>query len=231
MTENKIAIFDLDGTVLDTLEDLCDGVNHILIKYGFAERTVEEVRSFVGNGSKKLMERSLPNGVNEETFLTCYGEFVEYYREHANIKTRPYKDIVHTLESLSSKGILCAVVTNKPHRAAVELCAEYFGDLIVETVGDSSDRPRKPDPLSVLDVIKKYNACKAVYVGDSEVDIMTAKNADIPCISVTWGFKDKDFLLQNGAACTVSTAAELYEKILDRLGVADGETALSEGGE
>ena len=231
MTENKMAVFDLDGTVLDTLEDLYDGVNHILTKHGFAERTVQEVRSFVGNGSKKLMERSLPSGVSEETFLTCYGEFVEYYRQHANIKTRPYKDVVKTLKRLSSKGILCAVVTNKPHRAAAELCSEYFGDLIIETVGDSPDRPRKPDPFSVLGVMKKYNVSRAVYIGDSEVDIMTAKNADIPCISVTWGFKDKDFLLQSGATCTVSTASELYEKILEKLDVADRDITLARGDE
>lgn len=209
----KAVIFDLDGTLLDTLDDLCDSVNHSLEKFGFPSRTIDEIREFVGNGSVKLMERAVPNGQENEMFTECYEYFVKYYREHSDIKTKPYEGIIELLDLLGAKGIGCAVVTNKPNAAAQLLCRGYFGDRLALTVGDRENIRRKPDPDSVLWVMEQLGCEKAVYVGDSDVDIITSRNAGIPCVSVTWGFRGRDFLAECGGTHFADSADQLREEL------------------
>ena len=203
-------IFDLDGTLLYTLEDLHKSTNFALKKFGFKERSIDEVRSFVGNGVKKLMERCIPDGEANPDFSACLAVFKEHYDCISDASTRPYDGIIELLEKLNAENIECAVVSNKYDTAVKQLCRKYFGDKIKIAAGESDKVRKKPAPDSVLKVIEELNAHNVVYVGDSEVDIQTAHNAKIPCISVAWGYKDIDFLKKNNAKCIVNTVDELY---------------------
>ncbi len=208
----RAVIFDLDGTLLNTLGDLCDSVNFVLHSYGFPERSIEEVNSFIGNGIGELIRRALPDG-KEEFFDCALAKFKEYYGEHANIKTCVYDGLVDVLAALRNDGYKIAVVTNKVDFAAKELCREYFGGLVDVAVGDRAGASRKPAPDSVFEVMRILGCDKAVYVGDSDVDIATAKNAGLPCIAVTWGFRDKEFLEMHGGCLFADNAEDLYRKI------------------
>lgn len=194
-------IFDLDGTLLDTLEDLTDSVNHALRKSHFPERTIEEVRNFVGNGVAKLIERVVPGGKDaplyEETLLT----FKEYYALHCKDKTKPYEGIMDMLDSLCKEGFKLAIVSNKFDAAVKELSSLYFGDRILAAIGESEKVRKKPAPDTVYQALGELSADagQAVYVGDSDVDIQTAANVPMPCISVTWGFRDRQRLTEAGA--------------------------------
>lgn len=192
-------IFDLDGTLLYTLENLAESTNYALKKYDYPARTLEEIRSFVGNGVEKLIERALPSGVEKVDVTKCLSDFKKHYTETMYEKTQPYDGVLQMLDTLNDKGIQCAVVSNKYDTAVKELCEKYFKNRIVCAVGEKSDVRKKPYPDSVLKVIKELGSKNCIYVGDSEVDIQTAQNAGIPCISVSWGYKDRDFLIQNGA--------------------------------
>lgn len=203
-------IFDLDGTLLYTLENLYKSTNYALAKCGFKERTIKEVRNFVGNGVNKLIERSIPDGENNPFFEKCLSLFKEHYSSTMEDDAHPYDGILDLLDRLNEDGIKCAVVSNKYDSAVKELCKKYFGSRIIVAVGESENVRKKPAPDSVLEIMKKLNSQKALYVGDSEVDIQTANNADIPCISVSWGYKDRDFLLNNGADIIVNNAKDLY---------------------
>ena len=190
-------LFDLDGTLLSTLEDLTDAVNYTLRFYGCPERTIEEVRTFVGNGAERLVRLSLPGKESDPSVAEALATYQAYYATHSQIKTRPYDGILEALAEIR-KEFPVAVVSNKPDRATKPLCKEYFGEDIF-ALGESDGCPRKPAPDMVYQAMAAIGVEKCIYVGDSEVDIITAKNAGVPCLSVLWGFRDKLCLTENGA--------------------------------
>lgn len=206
-------IFDLDGTLLDTLGDLAASVNHALRTHGLPEHSIDDVRRFVGNGVRKLMERAVPDGAANPLFDETFATFRQYYMAHSLDTTRPYEGIPETLEALKARGCHLAVVSNKMMAATQELCRHFFPDTIEVAIGEdeAAGIRRKPAPDTVFAALKALGVGKedAVYVGDSDVDIQTARNAGIPCISVLWGFRDRDFLLRNGAETFISTPSEL----------------------
>lgn len=213
----KIVIFDLDGTLLNTLDDLADSTNYALSKFGYPTRTIEEVRQFVGNGVAKLIERAIPDGKNNSNFEKCLNIFKENYAQNMYNKTAPYNGIIEMLSNLKSKGIKIAVVSNKFDLAVKELCKKYFEGFIDFAAGENEAQGinKKPAPDTVISVLTEFNFAPedAVYVGDSDVDIMTAKNSKMPCISVTWGFRDKKFLLENGATILINAPSEIYNHL------------------
>ena len=190
-------LFDLDGTLLDTLQDLADSVNHILSVYGCPGRSKEEIRSFLGNGARYLIEQSLPGTPNDPPLDEALARYQDWYDTHSQIKTRPYEGVLEALAEIR-KEFPVAVVSNKPDRAVKPLCRKFFGEDIF-TLGESSVCPRKPAPDMVYQGMAAIGVEKCIYVGDSEVDVLTANNAAVPCLSVLWGFRDKDFLVENGA--------------------------------
>lgn len=204
----KTVIFDLDGTLLDTLADLHASVNAALAAYGLPSRSVEEVRAFVGNGIAKLIERAIGDK-NYPDFEGVLSAFKEHYGAHCKDKTKPYGGILELLKKLQAAGVKTAVVSNKADFAVKLLAEEYFSGLLLYAVGENEAAGvrKKPAPDSLFAVMEKLNAKKedAVYVGDSEVDIQTAQNAGVACISVTWGFKDREFLLTHGAKILIDT--------------------------
>lgn len=213
-------IFDMDGTILNTLDDLTDATNYALGKHGFPSCTREAVRSFVGNGAVMLIKRALgietgDRDCSGELFEAVYADYFAYYRAHCADKTKAYDGMLDVLAHLRAAGVHTAVVSNKPHEAVLQLCRDYFPDLFDEAVGTRHGIKEKPAPDAVLEIIKKLDVQKeaCIYVGDSDVDIDTAKNSAIPCISVSWGFKSREFLEAHGATRIVDTAAEL-EKLL-----------------
>lgn len=213
----KTVIFDLDGTLLNTLDDLADSTNYALSKFGYPTRTIEEVRQFVGNGVAKLIERAIPDGKNNPNFEKCLSIFKENYAQNMYNKTAPYNGIIEMLSNLKSKGIKIAVVSNKFDLAVKELCKKYFEGFIDFAAGENEAQgiKKKPAPDTVLSVLNEFNFAPedAVYVGDSDVDIMTAKNSKMPCISVTWGFRDEKFLLENGATILINAPSEIYNHL------------------
>lgn len=197
---NKVdtVVFDLDGTLLDTLDDLAGSVNYALEKHGLPLRTEQEVRSFLGNGIRFLMEKAVGERVasNEERFLPVFQSFRTHYVDHCLDATRPYEGVVEMLRALKEKGFKLAIVSNKLQPAVTELNEKFFRDVISVAIGESADVRRKPFPDSVLKAMGELRSTceQTVYVGDSEVDIETAKAVGIPCLSVLWGFRDEDFL-------------------------------------
>lgn len=208
-------IFDLDGTLLDTLDDLKDSVNFALDKQGFPLRTRNEIRSFVGNGIKLLMERSVPENTPQDICDICFKDFCDYYKIHMEDKTAPYDGIIPMLENLKTVGFKSAVVTNKADFAAQNLCRRIFGNNIDVTVGSADGRRNKPAPDGVYYAMEmlKTTAEKSIFVGDSDVDIQTAKNAGIDSIGVLWGFRDEDVIKKSGAKMIVNSVFDL-EKLL-----------------
>lgn len=213
----KAVIFDLDGTLLNTLDDLADSTNYALSKFGYPTRTIEEVRQFVGNGVAKLIERAIPEGKNNPNFEKCLAIFKENYAQNMYNKTAPYNGIIEMLSNLKSKGIKIAVVSNKFDLAVKELCKKYFEGFIDFAAGENEAQGirKKPAPDTVISVLNEFNFAPedAVYVGDSDVDIMTAKNSKMSCISVTWGFRDEKFLLENGATILINAPSEIYNHL------------------
>lgn len=194
-------IFDLDGTLLNTLDDLTDSVNYALEKFGFPLKTDEEVRNAVGNGVAKLIERVIPDGANNSSYEETLTAFKMHYERHCKDKTKPYDGILSMLDELCAKGYKLAIVSNKFDTAVKELSSLYFGDRILSAIGESESVRKKPAPDTVYQALSELsvNAGQAVYVGDSDVDIQTASNVPMLCISVTWGFRDKERLLEAGA--------------------------------
>lgn len=206
-------IFDLDGTLLSTLDDLASSCNYALRNNGMPERTVDEVRHFVGNGVKKLMERAIPDGLQNPLFEKTYQDFRNHYMEHNLDTTKPYDGVMQLLEELHRRGKKVAVVSNKFYAATKELCRHFFGEeLVPVAIGEREDIRKKPAPDTVFEALRQLGVTtdKAVYIGDSDVDIDTARNSGMPCISVLWGFRSKDFLLEHGA----TTFAEKPKDIL-----------------
>ncbi len=207
-------IFDLDGTLLDTLDDLANSVNAALKKCGLKTRSREEVRAFVGNGIRTLMKRA--TGLDDgELFERAFAEFKGHYAAHCEDCTKPYEGIIEMLATLKERGIKTAVVSNKADFATKRLAKSYFGDLLSVAVGENEEAGirKKPAPDSLLAVMQTLGANRqtTVYVGDSEVDIQTAANAGVPCISVTWGFKDVPFLQENGASRLINSPLEILQ--------------------
>ena len=209
----KTYIFDLDGTLLDTLGDLAAATNYALRTHGLPEHSVDDVRRFVGNGVRKLMERAIPDGTDNPRFDETFATFRQYNMAHSLDTTRPYQGIPETLEALKARGCRLAVVSNKMLAATQSLCRHFFPDTIEVAIGEdeAAGIRKKPAPDTVMAALKALGLGKeqAVYVGDSDVDIQTAHNSGLPCISVLWGFRSRDFLLQNGAETFISTPEEL----------------------
>ena len=214
----QLAVFDLDGTILDTLEDLYHAINYALRENGPPERTLDEIRRFVGNGIRKLVERAVPDGSSEEQICRVHASFDAYYPQHCADHTQPYRGIPAMLTALREAGMLTAVVSNKPDYGVQSLMVDYFPGLFDDAVGERAGVRRKPAPDAVLAVLEKLGVPReqAVYIGDSDVDIETAKQAGMPCISVDWGFRSVAFLIDHGAKLIVSSPAELERLLLGK---------------
>lgn len=204
-------IFDLDGTLLSTLGDLAASCNYALRSCGMPERSLDEVRQFVGNGVKMLMIRAVPGGEENADFEKAYATFREHYMNHNLDTTAPYPGIMDMLKRLSEGGAKLAVVSNKFYAATQELVAHFFGDYVKVAIGEREQIRKKPAPDTVIEALRQLgaDANSAVYIGDSDVDIDTARAAGMPCISVLWGFRDKDFLIQHGAETLVESPEEI----------------------
>ena len=206
-------IFDLDGTLLDTLADLAASCNYALRTHGMPEHSIDDVRRFVGNGVRKLMERAIPDGEANPDFEATFATFREYYMHHSLDTTKPYPGIMDTLVELKARGCRLAVVSNKMMAATVELCKHFFPDTIEVAIGENEAEgiKKKPAPDTVLAALKQLGVSgeDAVYVGDSDVDLATARNSGLPCISVLWGFRDRNFLLDHGATTFITSPKEL----------------------
>ena len=211
---HSVALFDMDGTLLDTLEDLQDSVNHVLTAHGYPERTLEEVRSFVGNGAEKLMRRALPDTVGEAEFAEILREYREWYQAHNCVKTRPYDGVTELLAALKKSGVQVAIVSNKPHETTKTLAERFFPG--VPAFGQVAELPPKPAPDMVCHALEEMGCSRdsAVYVGDSEVDVQTAQNCRMDFVGVSWGFRGQEKLLSVAPnAAVADTCAELLEKI------------------
>jgi len=215
MRKYDTVIFDLDGTLLNTLDDLADSVNEALRIHGFPLRTTQEVRQFVGNGVGRLMECSVPEGRENPKFERCLADFRTHYSGNLQNKTRPYPGIMELLQQLDDQGYRMAVVSNKFDTAVKGLCKTYFGRYIKVAIGESAGVDKKPAPDSVFRALKELgsDAKKAVYVGDSDVDVLTARNAGLPCVGVTWGFRDRELLEQEGADRVIDDPGEFLDAI------------------
>lgn len=215
--KKDIIIFDLDGTLLNTLEDLTDSTNFALSCFNYPQKSIEEVRHFVGNGVAKLIERAIPDGLNNPNFEKCLSVFKENYSKNMYNKTAPYNGILEMLSELKLKGCKIAVVSNKFDKAVKKLCKNYFPDLIDVAIGENeiSGIKKKPAPDTVLKALDELHVdnSDAIYVGDSDVDILTAKNSDMSCISVTWGFRDKEFLTAHGAEIIADSPKDIVKFI------------------
>ena len=211
MHKYKTYIFDLDGTLLSTLADLAASTNYALRTHHMPERSLDEMRRFVGNGVKKLMERAIPDGLNNPLFEETFATFRQHYMQHNLDTTQPYPGIMQLLEQLKAEGKNIAVVSNKFYAATRELCRHFFGDLVPVAIGEREDIRKKPAPDTVIEALRELGVDKegAVYIGDSDVDIMTAKNSGMPCVSVLWGFRDKVFLLEHGATTLISQPEDM----------------------
>ena len=203
-------LFDLDGTLLNTLEDLLDATNYALAQCGYPARTLSELRRFVGNGAENQIRMSLPAGASPEEVQRVLKIYKPYYTEHCQVKTRPYDGIWESLAILKEKYPI-AVVSNKPDAAVKTLCGQMFPGIFA--LGEAPDCPRKPAPDMVHKACRAIGVDTCVYVGDSEVDVRTAKNAGVPCLSVLWGFRDREDIEAAGGQYFCESPAQLTEKI------------------
>ena len=211
----SLAIFDMDGTILNTLDDMTDSLNEILTKYNLPLHTLDEVKFMVGNGIPKLIERAIPDGRSNPQFEKILADFIAYYEKHCAIKTAPYDGVVDCIKTLRTAGIKIAVNTNKVEPAAIALCDDYFPGLFDIISGSRPGMPPKPAPDGIYEILnragmdgKSEGQC-AVFIGDSDVDMQTGMNAGLDVIGVDWGFRGKKFLEEHGARTIVMNAAEL----------------------
>ena len=216
MKNIKGVIFDLDGTLLDTLEDLTDAVNHVMSAFSLETKSIDQVRSFVGNGVVRLIELCVPGGDEHEQFSEVLTAFIAYYEAHCNHKTRPYDGVLALIDKLHREGVKLGIVSNKFDLAVKALNRQYFHDWIDFALGVTDALHRKPAPDMVYACIEQMQLKpeEVVYIGDSEVDLMTAQNAGVDCISVLWGFRSLEMLLEYGATQLVSTVDELESLLL-----------------
>lgn len=216
MNTKSLVLFDLDGTLLNTLDDLADAVNHTLAEYGFPPKSTEHVRRSVGNGAANLMRQCVPGGFDHPDFEECLRSYKEYYQRNLRIKTRPYDGIPELLGSLGRRGIQIAVLSNKPDDAVKVLVREIFGPGIAAAAGESERNRRKPSPDGVFEILNETGtaADHAIYVGDSDVDIKTAHNAGLRAVGVTWGFRSRGVLEEAGADYIIDRPEEL-DRLID----------------
>ena len=209
----KTYIFDLDGTLLNTIGDLAASTNYALRQYRMPEHTIDDVRRFVGNGVGKLIERAIPEGLANPQYEDVLATFRKHYMLHSLDTTAPYPGIESLLHSLRSHGCNVAVVSNKFYNATVELCRHFFADTVEVAIGERENIRRKPAPDTVFEAMRQLGVSgeDTVYVGDSDVDVATARNSGIPCISVLWGFRDRDFLIEHGATTFVNTPEDILK--------------------
>lgn len=213
----KAAIFDMDGTILNTLEDLYLAVNHTMKKFSYPERTMDEVRQFVGNGVDRLIARSLPGGYDDKNFDAAVKEYRAYYSAHSDIKTAPYEGICELIDKLKKNGVAVAIVSNKPDVSVKELSLKYFPSVEYAFGERESDGiRRKPFPDMILNAAEKLSVSpkECVYIGDSEVDVESAANSGMDCITVLWGFRDRKFLLEKGAKIFAYSTDDVYRLIM-----------------
>ncbi|MDO4525600.1 MAG: HAD-IIIA family hydrolase [Bacteroidales bacterium] len=217
MSKYTTIIFDLDGTLMNTLDDLTISTNHALSQMGFTTRTIDEVRQFLGNGVRTLIEMALPEKTTEDTIERTISCFLQHYTSHCKDHSRPYDGILELLSSLKKMGVKMAIVSNKPDVEVKKLNAEHFAEFIDVALGENekSGIPRKPSPAMVYEAINQLGSEpeKSLYVGDSDVDILTARNAGIDCLSVTWGFKTAEFLSQFGATNMIDAPSQMLKII------------------
>ena len=207
-----VIVFDLDGTLLDTLHDLHAAVNHALTQHGMPTRSLQEVRSFLGNGVVALLQKSMPDGTDEATAETVLSTFRPYYLEHSMDQTRPYDGMLEAIRALKAMGKRMAIVSNKPDAAVQDLHRRFFAAAGIDiAIGEQPGVPRKPDPASVFAALARLGVepTEAVYVGDSEVDLETARRAGMPCIAVSWGFRDEAQLVESGATTIIHHPQEI----------------------
>ncbi|MBQ6888376.1 MAG: HAD-IIIA family hydrolase [Lachnospiraceae bacterium] len=215
MRKYEAVIFDLDGTLLDTLEDLKDAVNYVMRKHDFPEHSLESIRKAVGNGIRKLMERSVPKETTKEKFEVVFSDFCIYYKDNCKKKTKPYEGVAALVKKLREEGYKLAVVSNKNDEAVKEIIPYYFGEMFDVTVGAKEEIAKKPAPDMTLYALEQLGVAKenAVYIGDSQVDVKTAENVGMEGIFVTWGFRDREELKEAGAKEFADDAIQLYDKI------------------
>ncbi len=213
----KAVLFDMDGTLLDTLEDLCDSTNHALAQMGYPLRGIEEIRRFIGNGAEKQIRRAVPEGTSEGKIMETLAAFRAYYQDHCQIKTKVYDGLLDVLSKLKEKGVKMAVVSNKPDAAVKKLSREYFGDRLDYAIGPSDGVRCKPYPDMAETALKALGIAKkdAVFVGDSEVDVQTGLNAGLDVIAVSWGFRSREVVIEAGAKMIADDASELEKLILE----------------
>ena len=213
----KLVIFDMDGTVLDTLSDLLSAMNHSLEKHGYPKHTLDEMKTFVGSGLYMMTVRALPEGTDKAIIDSVFTEFKAYYATHLNIETKPYPGIVSMMKTLKVNGIEMGISSNKFQEGAQMLADYHFGPLVGCTIGESAVYPKKPDPAGTNAIVAHFGAEKGniLYVGDSDVDVLTAKNAGLPILCVSWGFRSKEQLTHAGATKIVDTVTELTASILE----------------
>lgn len=212
----KIAIFDLDGTTLNTLDDLCDSINYCLKYFSMPLRSLEEIRQFVGNGMYNLVRLSVPLGTSTESIDKFYNYFMDYYKIHCADKTKPYDGIIDILSVLKEKGMKIVCLSNKADEAVSKLCDKYFNGIFDFTLGDKKEINKKPSPDGVELILNRFNLNKndVIYIGDSEVDYLTAKNSNVDLIMVNYGFRNKEELLSIGVNNTVDSPEEILNIIL-----------------
>lgn len=215
--KDKVLIFDLDGTLLNTIEDLVDSVNYMLDIFNYSQKTIDQVKNSIGDGVYKLIERVIPDGIKNNNFRECVDIFKKHYAKNMFNKTKAYDGILELLKISKNKGYYIAVASNKFDLAVKDLCNRYFPEVIDIALGENIEKGRnkKPSPDIIYKIIEKLQISKenAIYIGDSEVDIQTAKNAKIMCISVSWGYKSGDYLIQHGANNVINKPADLLKYI------------------
>ena len=211
----ELIVFDMDGTILDTLEDLKNSMNHTLKLHNMPERTLDEIRSFVGNGIRKLIERAVVSGTADDKIEVIHKDFMKHYEVHCADFTRPYDGINELIQELRNRGYKTAVVSNKAHDAVLDLCAQYFPNLFDIAIGERPEIAKKPAPDMVNMALEQLQVSreKAVYIGDSDVDVATARNSALAMIAVDWGFRTREFLVEQGAETIVSKPEEILELV------------------
>ena len=212
----RTVLFDMDGTLLDTLEDLRESTNHVLREMGYPERSLEEMRRFVGNGAEMQIRRAVPEGTSEENIAKVLRAYRAYYQEHCRIKTKVYDGLLDMLDALKARGVKTAVVSNKPDEAVKKLSEEYFGGRMDYAVGAKDGRRCKPYPDMVDAALEALGETRegAVFNGDSEVDVQTGLNAGLPVIAVSWGFRSRETIAEAGATVIADDAAALAKLLL-----------------
>ena len=211
----ELIVFDMDGTILDTLKDLKNSMNHTLRLYNMPERTLDEIRSFVGNGIRKLIERAAVSGTPETIIEAIHKDFMKHYEVHCADFTKPYDGVNDLILELKSRGYKTAVVSNKAHNAVLDLCEQYFPSLFDLALGEKPEIAKKPAPDMVNLALEKLQISreKAVYIGDSDVDVATARNSNLDMIAVDWGFRTREFLVEQGAKTIVSHPEEILQLV------------------